>query len=128
MVIIIFIIIKIVPQKVYDALALVNWKQRPLNKDELDEVKRTESRKSPLRTKIIVIIGLVMVFIAFVTTAISYLLYQQFAINQYKAMAKNVASLVSASVDGDRVDAYFEEGDTSIDYGETLNRLYKIYR
>ena len=128
MVIIIFIIIKVVPTKVYDYLALVNWKQRPLNKDELDEVKRTESRKSPLRTKIIIIIGLVMVFIAFVTTAISYLLYQQFSINQYKAMAKNVASLVSASVDGDRVDAYFDEGPVSIDYGETMNRLYKIYR
>ena len=127
-VIIVFIIVKLVPKKITGFLELVNWKQRPLNKDELDEVKKTESRKSPLRIKIIVIIGAVMVFVALVTTAISYLLYQRFAIEQYSNIAKSVASLVGASVDGDRVDDYFEEGPVSIDYGETLNRLYKIYR
>ena len=127
-VIIVFIIVKLVPKKITGFLELVNWKQRPLNKDELDEVKKTESRKSPLRIKIIVIIGSVMVFVAFVTTAISYILYQRFALEQYSNIAKSVASLAAATVDADRVDDYFEEGPVSIDYGETMNRLYKIYR
>ena len=126
-VIIVFIVIKIVPEKLANMLALVNWKQKPLNKEEIKEVHKNESRKAPLRTKIILIIGTVMLFVACVTTAISYILYQQFAINQYKVTAKNVASLVASSVDGDRVDAYFEEGSASVDYADTVNKLKKIY-
>ena len=69
-----------------------------------------------------------MVFVACVTTAISYILYQTFAVEQYTFTAKNVASLVASTVDGDRVDDYFEEGTTSVDYADTMNKLRKITR
>ncbi len=127
-VLIVFIIIKVVPDKFASMLALVNWKQRPLNKDEIKACEKTEIRKAPLRTRIILIIGSTMVFVAFVTTLISYLLYQDFAIRQFTDTARNVATLVSACVDGDRVDDYFEEGPVSTDYTDTLNKLYKVYR
>ena len=125
-VVLVFIIIKIVPQKFASMLALTHWKQKPLNKDEIKEVHKNESRKAPLRTKIIFIIGAVMVFVACVTTAISYILYQSFAVQQYTFTAKNVASLVASTVDGDRVDEYFEEGTGSVDYADTMNKLRKI--
>ncbi|MCR4649716.1 MAG: HD domain-containing protein [Lachnospiraceae bacterium] len=127
-VLIVFIIIKVVPDKFASMLALVNWKQRPLNKEEIKACEKTEIRKAPLRTRIILIIGSTMVFVALVTTLISYLLYQNFAIGQFTNTARNVATLVSACVDGDRVDDYFEEGPVSTDYTDTLNKLYKVYR
>ena len=125
-VVIVFIVIKIVPEKFASMLALTHWKQKPLNKEEIKEVHNNASRKAPLRTKIIFIIGAVMVFVACVTTAISYILYQTFAVEQYTFTAKNVASLVASTVDGDRVDDYFEEGTTSVDYADTMNKLRKI--
>ncbi|MBR5066968.1 MAG: cache domain-containing protein, partial [Lachnospiraceae bacterium] len=125
-VVIVFIVIKIVPDKFASMLALTHWKQKPLNKDEIKEVNNNASRKAPLRTKIIFIIGAVMVFVATVTTAISYILYQSFAYEQYTFTAKNVASLVASTVDGDRVDEYFEEGTGSVDYADTMNKLRKI--
>ena len=126
-VIIVFIVIKIVPYKFASMLALVDWRQRPLNKEEIKEVNKTEIRKAPLRTKLVMTIGVIMVFVALATTSISYLLYQRFAVTQYKYTAKNVASIVAASVNGDRVDEYFEEGSGSVDYADTINKLRKIY-
>ena len=125
--IIVFIAIKIVPAKFADIIALVDWRQRPLNKDEIREVNKTESRKLPLRKRIVLIIGTIMIFVALVTTSISYVLYQQFAITQYKYAAKNVASIVASTIDGDRVNQYFEEGTGSVDYADTMNKLRKIY-
>ncbi|MCR4930289.1 MAG: HD domain-containing protein [Lachnospiraceae bacterium] len=126
-VVIVFVIIKLVPYKFASALALVDWRQRPLNKDEIKEVNKTEIRKAPLRTKLVMTIGIMMVFVAIVTTSISYLLYQRFAVTQYTYTAKNIASVVAATVDGDRVDDYFVEGTGSADYADTMNKLRKIY-
>ena len=126
-VVIVFVIIKLVPYKFVSALALVDWRQRPLNKDEIKEVNKTEIRKAPLRTKLVITFGIMMVFVALVTTSISYLLYQRFAVTQYTYMAKNIASVVAATVDGDRVDDYFVEGTGSADYADTMNKLRKIY-
>ena len=126
-VVIVFVIIKLVPYKFASFLALVDWRQRPLNKDEIKEVNKTEIRKAPLRTKLVMTIGIMMVFVALVTTSISYLLYQKFAVTQYTHTAKNIASVVAATVDGDRVDDYFVEGAGSVDYADTMNKLRKIY-
>lgn len=126
-VVIVFVIIKLVPYKFASFLALVDWRQRPLNKDEIKEVNKTEIRKAPLRTKLVMTIGIMMVFVALVTTSISYLLYQRFAVTQYTHTAKNIASVVAATVDGDRVDDYFVEGAGSVDYADTMNKLRKIY-
>lgn len=126
-VIIVFVIIKLVPYKFASFLALVDWRQRPLDKDEIKEVNKTEIRKAPLRTKLVMTIGIMMVFVALVTTSISYLLYQRFAVTQYTHTAKNIASVVAATVDGDRVDDYFVEGAGSVDYADTMNKLRKIY-
>ncbi len=126
-VVIVFVIIKLVPYKFVSALALVDWRQRPLNKDEIKEVNKTEIRKAPLRTKLVITFGIMMVFVALVTTSISYLLYQRFAVTQYTYTAKNIASVVAATVDGDRVDDYFVEGTGSADYADTMNKLRKIY-
>ncbi len=126
-VVIVFVIIKLVPYKFVSALALVDWRQRPLNKDEIKEVNKTEIRKAPLRTKLVMTFGIMIVCVALVTTSRSYLLYQRFAVTQYTHTAKNIASVVAATVDGDRVEDYFVEGTGSADYADTMNKLRKIY-
>ena len=126
-VIIVYIIIKIVPKKFVDSLEMTSWLQRPLEKEEIKETGKIEVPKIKLRTKIVVIIGAIMIMVALATSAISFILYHKFAVDQYTYTAKNVASLVASTIDADRVNDYLKEGgDKSQDYIDTKLRLERI--
>ena len=77
----VLILLKIIPKKFSKTLMLTNWKQTPLKLNERINARETETRKLPLRTKITLMIAIIMIFVAFVTTAISYILYVKFAIS-----------------------------------------------
>ena len=65
-----------------------------------------------------------MILVAVATSAISFILYHKFAVDQYSYTAKNVASLVASTIDADRVNDYLKEGgDKSQDYIDTKLRL-----
>ncbi|MBR1854958.1 MAG: HD domain-containing protein [Lachnospiraceae bacterium] len=121
-----FGLLKILPEKITSALELTNWRQKPLTKGEIAKSRENDTRGMSLRTKIIFIIGVIMVFIAFVTTAISYVLYKAAAIEQYTFTGKNVACLVASNIDADRVDDYLAVGESAVGYLETEERLYRI--
>ncbi|MBR1702836.1 MAG: HD domain-containing protein [Lachnospiraceae bacterium] len=121
-----FGLLKIIPKKITSALELTNWRQKPLGKEEIAMSRENDTRGMSLRTKIIFIIGVIMAFIAFVTTAISYMLYKSAAIEQYTFTGRNVACLVASNIDADRVNDYFAEGESAEGYLETKERLYRI--
>lgn len=121
-----FGLLKIIPKKITSALELTNWRQKPLTKAEIAKSRENDTRGMSLRTKIIFIIGVIMAFIAFVTTAISYMLYKSAAIEQYTFTGRNVACLVASNIDADRVNDYFTEGESAEGYLETKERLYRI--
>lgn len=121
-----FGLLKIIPKKITSALELTNWRQKPLTKEEIAKSRENDTRGMSLRTKIIFIIGVIMAFIAFVTTAISYMLYKSAAIEQYTFTGRNVACLVASNIDADRVNDYFTEGESAEGYLETKERLYRI--
>ena len=125
-VVIVFFVLKLIPQKVKDSLKLTGWKQSPLSKEALDAASHNDTRSISLRGKIILIITVIMFFVAFVTTAISYLLYRNFAIREYTNTGINVAKLAASIVDGDKVDTFMAEGDASEEYREVEKRLEKI--
>ncbi len=125
-VLIVFFILKLLPDRYKSTLELTNWRQKPLSKEEMKHSRENDTRGTSLRTKIILIIAIVMTFIASVTTVISYILYRQAAIEQYTFTGKNVACLVRSVIDADRVNDYLEEGPDSEDYQETEQRLYSI--
>lgn len=52
-----------------------------------------------------------MVLVATVTTTICFLLYNNFAVKQYKNVARSTAKLVASSIDADMVDEYLKYGD-----------------
>ena len=125
-VLIVFFILKLLPARYKSSLELTNWRQKPLSKEEMKLSRENDTRGTSLRTKIILIIAIVMTFIASATTVISYILYKQAAIEQYTFTGENVACLAASTIDGDRVNAYLEEGPDSEDYRETEQRLYSI--
>ncbi|MBP3204055.1 MAG: HD domain-containing protein [Lachnospiraceae bacterium] len=130
---IVFILVKLIPKKFSDTLALTNWKQRPMSKEDIGRAKRTDTKGMSLRGKIIFVIAFIMVFIAFGTTAISYVLYKAAAIEQYTFTGRNVASLAASSLDAELVDDYLEKADAletdaelARQYQATKARLYSI--
>ncbi len=117
---------RIMPKSVTSLLELTDWQQRHLTEREIGIVRKTGTRKLRLRSKITMIICIVMVFGTFVTTAISFFLYKGFAIEQFTAVGKNVAGMVSIALDADRINDYFTEGETAEDYIRIKNELYEI--
>ncbi len=84
-VLIVMVLIRVIPKKISDSLSLTNWQQTPLDTEQVKESNATHVSRRALRTKIIMIIGSVMLFIAFATCTICYILYRQFAIEQMEA-------------------------------------------
>ena len=78
-VICVIILLRLIPQKFSNTLMLTNWHQNPLTIQERISARTTETRKHPLRNKIVFIIAVIMIVIAIVTTTISYVLYVKFA-------------------------------------------------
>ncbi|MBQ8970359.1 MAG: HD domain-containing protein [Lachnospiraceae bacterium] len=126
MILIVYAVIKIIPTKPGEATRFTGWKQAPLSREALELAKKRETRSAPLRTKIIVIISVIMIFVAFVTTIISYLLYRNFAIEQYTNTGISVAKLAASTIDSERVGDYLTDGEQAAGYIETEERLKRI--
>jgi len=125
-VIIVFIVLKIIPDNIKSSLRLTGWQQTPLTKEELMAATHNDTRSVSLRGKIVLIISVIMVFVAFVTTTISYLLYRNFAIREYTNTGISMAKLAASIVDGDMVDTYINEGESAEGYADVEARLMKI--
>lgn len=121
-----YLIKTLLPDKFISTLNLTDWKQKPMSEEEVKEAREAKMRGFSLKRKITVLICAIMLFVAVVTTSISYLLYKNFSMDQYTAIGRNVATTVAISIEPDRVNEYFYEGGTSEDYKKTEEELYKI--
>lgn len=117
---------KLIPTSIRSSLRFTNWQQNPLTPEERLNARKTVTRGRPLRSKITVIIAILMLVVALVTTTISYVLYQHFTTAQYTNTGRSLASLVASAIDGDSVDRYLAEGTGVPGYRETEEGLKKI--
>ena len=121
-----FIIIKAIPEQLKPGLWLTGWRQAPLSKEALNKVRKNITRSFSLRGKIITIISVIMFCVAVVTTIISYILFQGFAMKQYTYSCDSAAKLAAGLIDPDRVDDYIAQGESDPEYTALENRLYRI--
>ena len=119
-------LIKLLPKGFKENLSLTDWRQKPLTQSEKAACRTTAVKGLSLRNKFMIIVSVIMLFIAFVTTTISYVLYKDFAIEQFTNTGTDIAKLAAATIDADRVNDYFEEGDSSEDYQKTKKQLEAI--
>ncbi|MCR4762587.1 MAG: HD domain-containing protein [Lachnospiraceae bacterium] len=127
-VVLVFVILKLVPERIKPSLWLTGWRQAPLSADALNAARKSITRSFSLRGKIIAIISAIMVFVAVVTTLISYLLFQTFAMRQYTYSCTSTAKLTAAELDPDRVDEYLKMGVDDPAYRKVEDRLESIRR
>ncbi len=125
-VLIVFIIIKFTPKKYLNFLEMTDWKQKPFSGEERKASIKNPTRKLRLRYKLIIIIGTVMTIIAFVTAAISYILYQRFAIEQFTHTGNSIACFAASEIDGDKVNEYLSTGIKDEDYYNTEKSLIAL--
>lgn len=125
-VVLVFIILKLIPDRIKPELWVTGWRQAPLTGDALRAAKKDVTRSFSLRGKIITIISLIMVCVAVVTTIISYVLYTSFAMHQYEYGCASAATLASNLIDPDRIDEYVALGREDDEYRAIENGLDSI--
>lgn len=122
----VFIILKLIPDRIKPWLWLTGWRQAPLSQDALNAARKSVTRSASLRSKIIAIISVIMVCVAIVTSIISFILYQNFAMNQYTYSCTSAARLVAGTIDPDKVDEYLELGKSAPGYDAVEKKLINI--
>ncbi len=117
---------KIMPKKTSDILALTDWRQKPMSGEEIKEVRNTGTRGLSLKSEISILVCFIMVFITFATSCISYVLFRNHSMEQYKEMGINAAKLAAMTLDPEKIDDYLEYGEEDPGYLETEGKLKKI--
>ncbi|MCR5590153.1 MAG: HD domain-containing protein [Lachnospiraceae bacterium] len=125
-VILVFIILKLIPEKVKPGLWVTEWRQKPLSVDAMRAARKSVTRSFSLRSKIITIISLIMVCVAVVTTVISYILYQNFAMRQYTYSCTSAAKLSSDLIDPEMIEDYLSLGESAPGYKQVEKKLEDI--
>ena len=115
-VVLVFIIIYLIPDRLKPGLWLTGWRQTPLSESALRDAKKDITRSFSLRGKIVTIISAIMFCVAVVTTVISYLIYSDFAMRQYTNSATSAAKLTANLLDPEKTDEYLELGRSGPDY------------
>ncbi len=125
-VVLVVIIIKLIPDRLKPGLWVTGWRQAPLSEEGIYDAKHNLTRSFSLRSKIITIITVIMVCVAIVTTFISYIIYRNFAMEQYTYNCSSAAKLAANLIEPDKVDEYLTGGDDSAEYRKIEARLEGI--
>ena len=125
-VILVFIIIKLIPDRLKPGLWVTGWRQAPMTDEALLDAKHNVTRSFSLRGKIITIISVIMVCVAIVTTMISYILYESFAMRQYTYGCASAAKLTANLINPARIDEYVAKGREDAEYMLIENEMDSI--
>ena len=85
-----------------------------------------ECRKMSIRTKMLLLLSVALFIFGFSAAAISYKIYIDSSLEEYKRFGTGIANLAAGTIDPDRVDEYLENGTVAEGYIETQRKLYKI--
>ena len=125
-VVVVFLILRLIPQKAKPGLWLTGWRQAPLTEDVLNDARKNATRSFSLRGKIIAIISVIMVCVAVVTTIISYILFRNFAMQQYTYSCTSAAKLAANLLDPERIRDYVQAGDADAEYRAIEKKMESI--
>lgn len=119
-------LMQILPKSFSSLLELTDWRQKPMTKAEIRAAVKAGEKGLSLRRKVVVLISLVMVIIAFTTTLISFILYRNYSIGQYSVICDSTAKTVAMDIDGDRVDDFIEQKESAEGYAEIHDEMETI--
>ena len=120
------IVMRLVPDRVKEALVFRSWLQAPLSGEALEAVRHTKTRGISLRAKIVLIVAVVMVVVAFATTSISFIMYHRANIESQSKVGFGITNLLVEEIDADQVGNYLANGEDTPGYKLTEHELAEI--
>lgn len=120
---IVVIVLRLLPQATKDRLYFASWQQAPLTRKKMMAVDHKRARKMSLRSKIILLVAAAMVIIAAVVTVISFIHFQNAAIDEQVKLAYGVSNVASDAIEADRVDEYITKGFDAEGYARVDKRF-----
>lgn len=123
-----FFALKLVPTVIQEEFQLLGKMQAPLSDEMLRAMNDNSKFKfiSSLRTKMIVNLMSITLFVAILITIISYTIYQESAVEERKRIADGIVSMVVSELNPNRMDEFLELGHAAEGYSEVERNLYKI--
>ena len=125
-VVIVFIIIKIFPDRIEERFRYDGWQQRPIPDNIVTAMSKGGVRRISLRTKIMLLLTVASLLVAVVAVLIGYFLFTRATKEDHATLGEGVASLAASVIDGDRVDDFIAYGEDAEGYKETEELLYGI--
>lgn len=120
-------IVRAIPPATRETLRFNGWKQAPLTKSDLEEIKKTiQCRSVFLRSKIIFILAAALVTLAVTASTISFVLYRNALITEYSEFAREVTIAISEVLDHEKIDEYISSKGADPEYLEVLHKLEDI--
>ena len=120
------IIMKLLPERLTGLLDLSIWQQTPLDREQFLAVRHTQTRSFSLRTKIVFIVGLVMVIVAVVATYISFIMYHGANIEAQTRAGIGTVNLAAEQIDADQINTFMVQGEDTPGYKRTEKALADI--
>lgn len=125
-VVICILVMRILPQRIKDMCDFELWQQTPLSRESLEAAGHTHSRVASVRTKVVLLVSIIMVLIAVVTSAISFILFNGTMVDEQAKQAEGVVELASKAIDADKVNEYLAGDESMPGYKETEEELARI--
>ena len=115
--------LRLLPEAFRQRCYVSGWQQTPLSKISRMVANKKLARKTSLRAKIILLVAASMCVIALAMTGISYVNFRDAALEEQTAAASGAAKIAQSYIDGDRVNAYLEQGENAEEYRTVSERL-----
>ncbi|MBQ7454096.1 MAG: diguanylate cyclase [Selenomonadaceae bacterium] len=125
-IIIAFFALKIVPPDIKKIFHRLGKMQAPVSDNMRHAISVNSKFVTSLRTKMVLNLMLITLFIALMISAISYSVYRNSAIKEREQIAEGIISIVVNEIDPKRVDEFLEKGYQAEGYAEVRQRLKKI--
>jgi HD-GYP domain-containing protein (c-di-GMP phosphodiesterase class II) len=122
-ILIVFVLYKLIPQKMKDGMKNSALFQAPLSNEMRCAIKKRRCRKLSINVKIVFILGTAALIIAASSTVISFILFRENTIKDHKSVALSIAQTAADAIDGDMIDEYLEKGESVKGYAETKEKL-----
>ncbi len=121
-----FLIVRIMPQKIKDALKQIGWLQKPIDDDELERLDKTKTRIISTKTVFLIAIISTCVTILLFVAAIGSRLFIDHTRQEHEKIAVGVSEMVAKIINGNRIDEYIASGGQGPEYEKIVDELESI--
>ena len=118
-----FVTIRLIPEKLYDSFRLTAWKQRPLPREVSEQ---SEKSRISLRIKALILLAVSMTAVAVTGIGICMTVYHKDIVRDRSNLAQSIARIAAAEINGNKIDIFLRTGGNDPDYISTKQRLTEI--